>query len=93
MSNQPIWSSATIVTIVTAAIALLVAFGFELTNEQTAAILGFVGVLAPIAVAAFSNPRTTALAQPEDKDGTPLVREDTRGPTIVQMRSQEKKGG
>ncbi len=61
MSNQPVWSSTTIVTIVTAVIALLVAFGFELTNEQTAAILGLVGVLAPISVALWSNPRTTAL--------------------------------
>ena len=93
MSNNPVWSSTTIVTIVTAVIALLVAFGFELTNEQTAAILGFFGVLAPIVVALWSNPRTTALVQPEDKDGTPLVRSDTRGPTTVQMRSMEKKGG
>ena len=89
--TKPVLTSTTIVTIVTAVIALLVAFGFELTNEQTAAILGLFGVLAPIAVGIYSSRKTTPLAAPEDKDGTPLVRASDGQVTNAQMRSMLKK--
>jgi hypothetical protein len=89
MNTQPIWTSATIVAIVTAIVALLVAFGIELTNEQTAAIVGLTGVLAPLAAALWSNPRTTPLVKPEDEDGTPLVRADD-APTRAQVRSMSQ---
>jgi hypothetical protein len=88
--TKPVLTSTTIVAIVTAVIALLVAFGFELTNEQTAAILGLFGVLAPIAVGIYSSRKTTPLVKPEDEDGTPLVRSDTGAPTIEQTRSMKR---
>lgn len=89
--TQPVLTSTTIIALVTAVIALVVAFGVELTNEQTAAILGVVGVVAPIAVGIYSSRKTTPLAEPQDKDGTPLVRSSDGQVTNAQMRSMLKK--
>lgn len=86
MTTQPVWSANLLVAIVTAVIALLVAFGFNLSDEQTAAILGLVGVLAPIVAAYWSNQRTTPLVDPKDEDGEPLVRQDTKGQTRSAVR-------
>ena len=56
----PLWTSAGITAAATAVLALLTAFGLNLTTEQTAAILGVVGVVAPLIVAWASNSRVTA---------------------------------
>lgn len=50
MNNEPIITPAAITAVVTAIIAFVVAFGVNLTDQQTAAILGLVGVLSPIAI-------------------------------------------
>lgn len=50
IKREPVITTATITAAVTAVIALLVAFGLPVTNEQSAAILGVVAVLAPLAV-------------------------------------------
>lgn len=89
--TRPVFTSTTIVAVVTAVIALFVAFGVELSNEQTAAILGMVGVFAPIIVGIYSSQKTTPLAKPEDEDGTPLVRSADGQVTTSQMRSMLKK--
>lgn len=44
--TEPTAIGAGVVTLVTAGLALAVAFGWEITPEQTAAILGFVSALA-----------------------------------------------
>ncbi|TCB97591.1 hypothetical protein E0H26_11785 [Micromonospora zingiberis] len=46
--SEPVMSAATITAAVTAVIALLVAFGLELSEGQTAAILGVVAVVGPL---------------------------------------------
>ena len=45
--------AATIVSLVGAVIALLIAFGVDLTQEQTAAIVGLTNVVAPLVAALF----------------------------------------
>lgn len=90
--TKPVLTSTTIVAFVTAVIALFVAFGVELSNEQTAAILGLIGVVAPIVVGVYSSQKTTPLAKPEDEDGQPLVRASDGQVTNSQMRSMLKKG-
>ncbi|MEV6693357.1 hypothetical protein AB0M35_17995 [Micromonospora sp. NPDC051196] len=47
-STEPVMSAAAITAAVTAMIALLVAFGLELSADQQAAILGVVAVVGPL---------------------------------------------
>lgn len=89
--QTPLITTAAITSIVSAAIALLVAFGVHLTADQTAAILGFITVLAPWVVALVGHNTTTPLANPKDSDGQPLVREIDRMPTAAAVRSMAKR--
>lgn len=75
MSTSPVWNAATVSAIVAAFITLLVAFGVPLTEQQNTAIMGFIAVIAPIAVAIVASPKVTSLENPTAKDGEPLVRE------------------
>lgn len=52
--TEPAALVATITGAVTAGIALLVAYGFDISNEQQVAILGVVAVLAPV-IAGFAT--------------------------------------
>ena len=58
--QKPLLTSATITGGVAAVITLAVAFGLDVTAEQTAAILGVVGIVAPFAVWRFSTDKVTA---------------------------------
>lgn len=49
-STEPLWTVGSITAGVTAILALLVAFGLELSTEQKTAILGVVAVAAPLIV-------------------------------------------
>lgn len=51
MSNEPVTIGGVILGLVTATLALLMAFGLELSQDQVAAILGFTTAL--IAVVTF----------------------------------------
>lgn len=51
MSNEPVTIGGVILGLVTATLALLMAFGLELSQDQVAAILGFTTAL--IAVITF----------------------------------------
>ena len=51
MSNEPVTIGGVIIGLVTATLALLMAFGLELSQDQVAAILGFTTAL--IAVITF----------------------------------------
>lgn len=74
--TNPVWNAAVVSSIVSAAITLLVAFGVPVTEAQSAAILGFVGVVTPVLMAWWASSRVTPLAEPRDTDGTPLTRPD-----------------
>ena len=50
MKNEPVLTVAGVTAAVSAVIALLVAFGVDLTEAQTNAILGVVAVAAPLVV-------------------------------------------
>lgn len=60
-NNEPIVTVAGVSSAVSAVIALLVAFGLQLTVEQTAAIMGVVAVIAPIVVALIARKFTVSL--------------------------------
>lgn len=91
MSQAPLITTAAIVSIVSAAIALLVAFGVRLTSDQQTAIMAFVTVLAPWVVALVGHNTTTPLADPKSKDGESLVRA-SGDPTPAQTRSIARGG-
>lgn len=59
MKHEPLISISSIVAAATAVIALLVAFGVPLTEDQKVAILGLVGVLAPVIVALVTRGKVT----------------------------------
>ena len=59
MKYEPLISTSSIVAGATAVIALLVAFGVPLTEDQKVAILGLVGVLAPVIVALVTRGKVT----------------------------------
>ena len=59
MKYEPLISVSSIVAAATAVIALLVAFGVPLTEDQKVAILGLVGVLAPVIVALVTRGKVT----------------------------------
>ena len=75
MDREPLITAGAITGAVTAVIALVVAFGVDVTEDQQAAILGVVAVIAPAVVALWSRRKVTPLADPKDTDGTPLMRE------------------
>ena len=59
MKYEPLISISSIVAAATAVIALLVAFGVPLTEDQKVAILGLVGVIAPVVVALVTRGKVT----------------------------------
>lgn len=54
---EPLWSVGGITAAVTALLALVTAFGLDLTAEQQTAILGVAAVLAPLAVTLVGRAR------------------------------------
>jgi phosphate/sulfate permease len=55
MKHEPVITAGTITGIVSALIGVAVAFGVDLDETQTAAIIGAVGLLAPIVAAVVSR--------------------------------------
>jgi hypothetical protein len=64
-STEPAQIVGYITSAATAVIALLVAFGMDITKEQTAAILGVVAVVAPIVAALVIRSKVYAPASVE----------------------------
>lgn len=64
MTREPLVTVGTITGAVTAIIALLVAFGLDLSAEQQTAILGVVAVAAPFVVAAATRSKVTPIKDP-----------------------------
>lgn len=59
MNTEPVVTVASITAAVAAALALVVAFGLPLTEDQQKAILGAAAVLAPMVAAYFARKRVT----------------------------------
>lgn len=59
MKTEPLFTVATITAAATAVLALLVAFGVELNDEKTAAIMSCVAVVAPLIVAGIARGKVT----------------------------------
>lgn len=77
---------AQLVTIATAVIGLLIAFGAHVTDDQRVAIIGAISAIVPlVALAAAWRSRSlvTPLASPRDADGAALVRQDGTAPLGV----------
>jgi hypothetical protein len=56
-STEPLVTVATITALAAAALGLAVTFGLHLAPDQQAAVLGVVGVLAPVVVAVWGRRR------------------------------------
>jgi hypothetical protein len=69
VNREPLVTVASITAVVSAVLALVVAFGLDLTADQQAAILGAVAAVAPIAVALIVRPRVTPV--PRTSQETP----------------------
>ncbi|WP_347042008.1 hypothetical protein [Brachybacterium nesterenkovii] len=76
-TTEPVLSTATVTSAVTAVLALLVAFGLPITDGQTAAILGVVAVAAPLIVI-YARRWTVPAAQVVER-----VERQPTGPDLV----------
>ncbi len=74
MTSEPLLTTGTATAIVAAIVTLVVAFGADLTETQTAAILGVAAVLAPLLVGLVARSRVTpngsVVASRQDGTGT-----------------------
>ena len=59
MKNEPLITVGGITAAAAALLTCLVAFGVPLSDGQQTALIGLVGVLAPLAVAIFARSRVT----------------------------------
>lgn len=67
MKREPAITVATITAVVSALLALGAAFGLNLTADQTAAIVGFVAVVAPLAAGFITRGKVSPVAAPEHR--------------------------
>lgn len=61
MPNEPVLTVGSITAIIAAVLSLLVAFGVDLSDAQTQAILGLVAILGPLVAALISREKVTPL--------------------------------
>lgn len=74
MTNpEPVWTVAGATAGVTAVAAGLVAFGVDVTPEQTAAIVSIVAIVVSSVGAFIARRKVTPLANPKTDKGVPLV--------------------
>lgn len=78
-TSEPVITVATITAAVSAIIALLVAFGLDLSDDQRNAILGVVAVVAPIIAGALARgyvtpvPKANAAVEQAAREGKPTT--------------------
>lgn len=73
MKREPVAIVNAIIAVIEALIALLVAFGLDLTAEQVGAIMAFVAAVGGLIGILIVRPRVTPVADPRDKAGRRLV--------------------
>jgi hypothetical protein len=67
MQNEPVLTAVSIGAIVAALLQLLIVFGLEISDEQVAAVLAFVAVVAPVVLSAiYARSRVTPVEPPRD---------------------------
>lgn len=93
MSDEPVLSANTLVALVSAVLVLAISFGMPMTEEQRAAILGVVVIVAPIAAALWARSQVTPLADPRDIDGAELTRPDNTPALPAQGRMIQQARG
>jgi hypothetical protein len=74
MNREPLLTVAGITSVVGAVIALLAAFGLDLSSAQQVAIVGVVAVVAPVVVAVIARRKVTPVVDPPPVDGPQLVK-------------------
>lgn len=72
MDTEPVLTTATVTAAIGAVLALLTQFGVDLTESQTAAILGLFATLAPLVAGLIARRRVTPVAMPRNNAGVPL---------------------
>lgn len=65
MNTEPAITIGSVLTLVGAAIALLVAFGVDITDDQQKAILAFVAAAGPLATGLLIRGKVSPVAPPE----------------------------
>lgn len=91
MDTSPVGWAATIVALVGAIIAVVVAAGVPISPELESAIQNLFMVAAPLLVWLFTRGKTTPLADPRDEQGVQLVRKTDQQPPLQAQRYQAKK--
>lgn len=66
--DEPVITGALIQSFVTSVLTLIVAFGVDLTKEQTTAIVGITAVVAPVIVAMWQRHKVVPVASVEESD-------------------------
>jgi hypothetical protein len=59
MNREPVLTTATVVTLVTAIVTLVAAFGVDVSDKQAAAIVGVVTALGTIVGAIYARSKVT----------------------------------
>jgi hypothetical protein len=72
MNTEPVVWANGIVAFVTAALVMGISFGLPVNEEQKAAIIGVVVIVAPLAAAWWARKQVTPLAAPRDAMGRKL---------------------
>jgi hypothetical protein len=75
MKREPLAIVNAIIVVIEAGLALLVAFGLDLTPGQVGAIMAFVVAVGGLISTLILRPRLTPVADPRDKEGRRLVPE------------------
>ena len=89
--QEPVITANSIVAFISAAIVLAITFGLSISEEQKAAILGVVVIVAPLVAAWWARRKVTPLAEPKDEDGSPLVRRADGQPTYAATRAMARR--
>lgn len=76
MKTEPAISVASITAAVTAIIALLVAYGFDISGEQQTALLGVVAVIGPVIVGIVTRSKVYSEASAQKAANTAAVTGD-----------------
>lgn len=69
MKREPLVTVASVTAAATALVGVLVAFGVTLSDDQRAAVLALVGVVAPFVVAVVGRRKVTPVPVDEPLDG------------------------
>lgn len=63
MNREPVITAASIAAIITAVVALLKSFGVPISDEQATALVGVVGVAAPLVAAFIARGKVTPVGE------------------------------